>query len=109
MTKHIKTDSLLLSPAEVAEILAIARRTVYDLAAPLGPIPCYRMGRRCIRFERSDIDAYIEKTRVVPLSQPPFDRNAGAPSIAELKARFAGAGYKNVSITPAKCRNGGSS
>ena len=92
----------MLTAAEVAEILAIDRRTVYDLAAPLGPIPCYRMGRRCIRFERTDIDVYIEHTRAIPLSRPAFDRNAGTPSIAELKARFASAGYKNISVTPVK-------
>ena len=92
----------MLTAAEVAEILAIDRRTVYDLAAPRGPIPCYRMGLRCVRFEREDVDAYIEQTRSVPLSTPAFDRHAGAPTIAELKARYLSAGYKNVSITPVK-------
>ena len=92
----------MLTASEVAEMLAIDRRTVYDLAAPLGPIPCYRMGPRCIRFELTDINAYIERTRTVPLTWPAFDRNAGMPSIAELKAKFASAGYKNLSVTPVK-------
>lgn len=92
----------MLTAAEVAEMLAIDRRTVYDLAAPLGPIPCYRIGPRCIRFERNDIDVYKEHTRAVPLSRTAFDRNSGMPPIAELKARFSSAGYKNISVTPVK-------
>jgi len=44
-------------------MLGISRGAVYDLAAPKGPIPCMRYGRRCIRFSREDVQAHIENCR----------------------------------------------
>ena len=48
---------MMITAEEVAEMLGISRGAVYDLAAPKGPIPCVRFGRRCIRFKREDIQA----------------------------------------------------
>jgi hypothetical protein len=31
---------------------------MYDLTAPKGPLPCYRYGRKCIRFLEADLLTY---------------------------------------------------
>jgi len=49
----------MITAGEVATLLGVSRGTVYDLAAPKGPIPCVRLGLRCIRFNRPDIEAHI--------------------------------------------------
>lgn len=48
----------MIDADEVAKILGISRGAVYDLAAPKGPIPCARFGRRCIRFNVEDIESF---------------------------------------------------
>ncbi|WP_426196213.1 helix-turn-helix transcriptional regulator [Massilia sp. DWR3-1-1] len=48
-----------ITAEEVAEMLCISRGAVYDLAAPKGPIPCVRLGRRLIRFKVADVLAHI--------------------------------------------------
>lgn len=54
-----------ITAAEAASILGVSQRAIYDLAAPRGPIPCYRMGRKCIRFDSSDINAYADACKIV--------------------------------------------
>lgn len=53
----------MLTAKEAADLLGVERRTVYDLAAPHGPIPCYRMGKRCIRFTEEDVAEYLQACR----------------------------------------------
>jgi len=53
----------MMTALEAADILGVALRTMYDLAAPIGPIPCYRMGRRCIRFDEKDLREYLQSCR----------------------------------------------
>ena len=43
---------------EAARLLGISKRAVYDLAAPHGPIPCFRYGAKCVRFNLTDILEY---------------------------------------------------
>jgi len=46
---------------------------VYHLAAPKGPIPCVRLGRRCIRFDKADIESYLMScthTQAAPTPKP---------------------------------------
>lgn len=50
---------MMITAEEVAEMLGISRGAVYDLAAPKGPIPCVRLGRRLIRFKVADVQAHI--------------------------------------------------
>lgn len=52
----------MLTAEEAAKLLGISKRTIYELAAPAGPIPCYRMGRT-VRFERTDLDEYAKSCR----------------------------------------------
>lgn len=61
---------------EVAKMLGISRGTVYDLAAPKGPIPCARFGSRCIRFNIEDIEAFKQlhmQSQAIPhrVTKPP--------------------------------------
>jgi len=44
----------MLSVTEAAKRLGVSARTVYDLAAPAGPIPCHRIGRRIV-FSDDDL------------------------------------------------------
>lgn len=55
----------MITAEEVALLLGVSRGTVYDLAAPKGPIPCVRLGRRCLRFDIVDVEAYVQKCRHV--------------------------------------------
>lgn len=52
----------MLNVQDAAEMLGIHKRTMYDLAAPNGPIPCYRFGLT-VRFELSDIQNYQQSCR----------------------------------------------
>ena len=36
---------------QAAQVLGVSGRMVYTLAAPAGPIPCHRIGRRIISSE----------------------------------------------------------
>ena len=60
----------MIAADEVAEMLGISRGAVYDLAAPKGPIPCVRLGRRCIRFNLDDVQAHIEACRHTQVQMP---------------------------------------
>lgn len=51
----------MITAGEVAKILGVSRSAVYDLAAPKGPIPCVRLGRRCLRFNLADVETHIQK------------------------------------------------
>src|SRR3546814_5392632 len=51
-----------VQPRDAAAFLGVSLRQVYDLAAPHGPIPCYRTGRR-ITFDRADLVEYRQKCR----------------------------------------------
>lgn len=53
-----------ISAVDAAEILGVSARQVYDLAAPAGPIPCYRIGGRVV-FERAEVEAYLQSCRCV--------------------------------------------
>ncbi|MGI4776896.1 MAG: helix-turn-helix domain-containing protein [Janthinobacterium lividum] len=57
-----------LSVKEACALLGIAPRTMYSLAAPAGPLPCYRVGRRVI-FEREDVLEYKAKCRSTVIRQ----------------------------------------
>lgn len=52
----------MLSVPEAARELGVSPRTVYDLAAPGGPIPCHRVGRR-ILFAPEDLAEYLQSCR----------------------------------------------
>lgn len=53
-----------LGTTEAAERLGVVPRTLYRLIND-GQIPAYKMGR-VIRVKESDLDAFLEHTRVQP-------------------------------------------
>jgi excisionase family DNA binding protein len=55
---------------QAAEVLGVSRRQVYALAAPGGPIPCTRIGKRII-FDESDLVAFKESCRCMPAPKLP--------------------------------------
>jgi excisionase family DNA binding protein len=50
----------LLKADDVAEILSLPRLRVYELARQ-GILPCVRIGERQIRFDRTALQAWIER------------------------------------------------
>jgi len=51
-----------LTAAQAAGVLGVSLRQMYDLAAPAGPVACYRIGRR-VSFEPADIEEFKSKCR----------------------------------------------
>jgi excisionase family DNA binding protein len=60
-----RTDTYLLRPAEVIEMLGVSRSWLYD-AAKSGRIPCVRLGgaEGPVRFRACELDAWVERGRV---------------------------------------------
>ncbi|MFC3338765.1 helix-turn-helix domain-containing protein [Paracandidimonas soli] len=58
----------MLSVIEASKRLGVSPRTVYDLAAPAGPIPCHRIGRRII-FAEEDIQEYLRSCRYTEIKR----------------------------------------
>lgn len=59
----------LMRVKEAAAVLGVSIRTVYELAAPGGPIPCYRIGRT-LSFARADLEAHLQSCRHEPVPKP---------------------------------------
>jgi len=60
MSNDEKTTNLL-RPQEAAQLLAISKRTLWDLTQS-GAIPCVRI-KRAVRYSQSDLIAYIKRQR----------------------------------------------
>ena len=58
------TDIVWLSTGEAASRLGITARTLYRFIDE-GLVPAYRFGR-VIRLQRSEVDAFIERSRIQP-------------------------------------------
>ena len=57
-------DTEFLGTQEAARRLGITTRTLYRLIDE-GQVPAYKLGR-VLRLKASDVDAYLESTRVKP-------------------------------------------
>jgi len=64
----------LLTVPEVAELLQFPKQTVYQMVSQRR-LPVIRFSGRCLRFRRSDIDAFIAG-KLVPAGAPPEDKRA---------------------------------
>ena len=65
VTSSSMTDSIRwLGTTEAAERLGVVPRTLYRMIDE-GAIPAYKMGR-VIRVKASDLDAFLETTKVQP-------------------------------------------
>jgi hypothetical protein len=75
-----------MNAKQAAAILGISSRGLYALAAPYGPIPCYRIGRRIV-FNEADVVAFKESQKVtqvkletrIPGPMPPIRLKASDP------------------------------
>lgn len=54
----MQSEALLLSSRDAARLLAVSERTLYTLTQQ-GRIPCVRIGQRCIRYDRRDLEAFV--------------------------------------------------
>ena len=59
----------LLTAKEAALLLRIATSTIYQLAAPTGPIPSHRFGG-ALRFEEDDLREYKKLCRYTTTQTP---------------------------------------
>jgi excisionase family DNA binding protein len=82
------TDSYLLRPAEVIEMLGVSRSWLYD-AAKSGRIPCVRLGGADgpVRFRPNELDEWVEQGRVVADEPPARVRRARPPHPASSNGR----------------------
>ena len=53
-------EDRLMDVNEVAEFLGLAVGTVYHLVSQKR-LPCLRLSARCLRFRKSDLNAFIDK------------------------------------------------
>lgn len=58
-------QSALLTTAEAARVLRVSVRYVSTLVRQ-GDLPAIRLGKRAVRFQASDVKAYIERKRHCP-------------------------------------------
>lgn len=63
------TDALL-STIETAALLSLSPRTLETLRVRGGGIPFIALSRRCVRYKKSDVLAYIESRRRKSTSDP---------------------------------------
>lgn len=56
------TEDELLNAAQVGQMLGCVSRYPLQLAAER-KLACIRLGKKCVRFRRSDVLAYIESKR----------------------------------------------
>lgn len=89
-----------MNAAQAAEVLGVSPRHVYALAAPAGPIPCTRIGKRII-FDMPDLLAFKESCRCVPAEKLPrltlSSRTVKASNVSgpsELEKAFLALGIK---------------
>jgi excisionase family DNA binding protein len=53
-------EDRLMNVNEVAEFLGLAVGTVYHLVSQKR-LPCLRLSARCLRFRKSDLNAFIDR------------------------------------------------
>lgn len=68
MNCRTESPRAMLTAKEAAAQLSISARSMYDLAAPGGPVPCYRIGR-AVRFAQEDLDRYLQALRCEPAGE----------------------------------------
>lgn len=62
MKEEMERLEELLSPKELSKLLKVSKPWPY-IMVKRGALPCYKMGK-VIRFKWSDIEAYLERSRV---------------------------------------------
>lgn len=81
-------DLLLITPAQLATLVGLATRTVYNRIHTGGDLPTVtRIGRRLPRFQMTDVHAWIAGKQTAPAHPEPTPRRPGRPTKAETIAR----------------------
>ncbi|MBP7991210.1 MAG: helix-turn-helix domain-containing protein [Rhodocyclaceae bacterium] len=91
---------------QAAQVLGVSGRMVYTLAAPAGPIPCHRIGRRII-FDPSDVQEFKTSCRSIATKREVVSSlNSTRSSMAkesELLKAFRALGIKpKLTVTTGK-------
>ena len=85
----------ILTPQEVADILKIAKNTVYELIKR-GELSAYKVGKK-IRIEAGEIEAYKSRSKVVnpqaTSASTPAPVTAALPETPEIPARSRSIGF----------------
>ena len=76
----------ILTVRQVAEVLGIARNSVYQAAAA-GQLPSLRVGRR-ILFAKRSLEVWLSTASTI--SSPPRDSIASAPGLPHVPIRSTG-------------------
>jgi len=53
----------LFSKRDAAKYLNVSERTLFDLTAPRGPLPCIKPTAWSVRYSRDDLDKFIASHR----------------------------------------------
>lgn len=102
---------MMLSAKQAGAMLGVSSSAMYALAAPAGPLACFRIGRRVV-FEEKDVAAFkgaCRHTQAPPLKIGPssgysVDRNSlrAALRTPEDVAKELRAAFRSVGIDPDK-------
>jgi excisionase family DNA binding protein len=55
----------LMNVEEVAEMIRVSEKTIYQMVYR-GTIPAIKVSHKCLRFRRSDIEAWLDSKAVEP-------------------------------------------
>ena len=58
---------LLLGKTEAAALLSISPRTLWGITVPRGPVPCVRIGHRCL-YPYEALRRYVAENSGLPLA-----------------------------------------
>jgi len=104
-TESNKVPGRMLNAAQAAEVLGISSRNVYSQAAPAGPIPCYRIGKR-VSFDERELQEYKASCRCVQFKMPTPTLSRTMPKI-KVRTPWLEPGeselektYRKLGITP---------
>jgi len=64
----LKAPEPLIDAKAAAKLLSISEQTVWAMAKR-GDLPCVRFGKKIVRFDRSDLLAWIGGHNVAPITQ----------------------------------------
>ncbi|MFN3740845.1 MAG: helix-turn-helix transcriptional regulator [Thermodesulfovibrionales bacterium] len=64
----------LLTPAELAQLLGVSRRSIY-LMVHKKRIPAVKISRHCLRFRQSEIEKWLKSKEAPALEVEPQDIN----------------------------------
>ena len=70
--------SALLTTAQVAAILSLSPRTLEQLRVKGGGPPYFALGKRAVRYRRSDVDSWLDARQRKSTSDPGPDEAGGA-------------------------------